>query len=145
MTFFKRAWPWLAVTLGVVVATVTSIQAQPGPQRGATSYLPVDNTESFAAVMARMKAAQPAVQRRQADLLAERYDLADRPVQGVTMTRGKPIQGGVRVKLPAGTTWDQLGNLTPAQIQQLDDASATTPTYPYWHQKGFAERNPFPT
>ena len=36
-------------------------------------------------------------------------------------------------------------NLIPAQVKQLDDASATTPTYPYWHQKGFAERNPFPT
>jgi aryl-alcohol dehydrogenase-like predicted oxidoreductase len=35
-------------------------------------------------------------------------------------------------------------NLTPAQVKQLDDASATTPTYPHWHQKGFAERNPFP-
>ncbi len=35
-------------------------------------------------------------------------------------------------------------NLTPAQVKQLDDASATMPTYPYWHQKGFAERNPFP-
>jgi hypothetical protein len=32
--------------------------------------------------------------------LRDRYDLADRPVQGVTMTRGKPVQGGVRVKLP---------------------------------------------
>lgn len=35
-------------------------------------------------------------------------------------------------------------NLTPAQMEQLDRASATTPTYPYWHQQGFAERNPFP-
>ncbi|WP_146652564.1 aldo/keto reductase [Labilithrix luteola] len=36
-------------------------------------------------------------------------------------------------------------NLTPAQVAKLDAASATTPIYPYWHQKGFAERNPFPT
>jgi aryl-alcohol dehydrogenase-like predicted oxidoreductase len=35
-------------------------------------------------------------------------------------------------------------NLTAEQVKQLDDASATTPAYPYWHQKGFAERNPFP-
>jgi aryl-alcohol dehydrogenase-like predicted oxidoreductase len=34
--------------------------------------------------------------------------------------------------------------LTPEQIKLLDDASATTPAYPYWHQKGFKERNPFP-
>ncbi|WP_341676260.1 aldo/keto reductase [Niveibacterium sp. SC-1] len=31
--------------------------------------------------------------------------------------------------------------LTPEQIAKLDAASATTKTYPYWHQHGF-ERNP---
>lgn len=36
-------------------------------------------------------------------------------------------------------------NLTPEQVAKLDAASATTPAYPYWHQRGFAERNPFPT
>jgi aryl-alcohol dehydrogenase-like predicted oxidoreductase len=36
-------------------------------------------------------------------------------------------------------------NLTPTQAATLDAASAITPAYPYWHQKGFAERNPFPT
>ena len=36
-------------------------------------------------------------------------------------------------------------NLTPEQIAKLDNASARTPIYPYWHQKGFAERNLFPT
>jgi aryl-alcohol dehydrogenase-like predicted oxidoreductase len=41
---------------------------------------------------------------------------------------------------------DAVGwNLTPEQIAKLDAASATTPTYPYWHQRGFKERNPFPT
>jgi aryl-alcohol dehydrogenase-like predicted oxidoreductase len=35
--------------------------------------------------------------------------------------------------------------LTPEQVTRLDAASAVTPTYPYWHQRGFAERNPFPT
>jgi aryl-alcohol dehydrogenase-like predicted oxidoreductase len=34
--------------------------------------------------------------------------------------------------------------LTPAQVARLDVASATTPAYPYWHQRGFAERNPPP-
>jgi aryl-alcohol dehydrogenase-like predicted oxidoreductase len=36
-------------------------------------------------------------------------------------------------------------NLTREQVAKLDQASATTMTYPYWHQKGFVERNPFPT
>ena len=34
--------------------------------------------------------------------------------------------------------------LTPAQVRTLDDASQTTKAYPYWHQEGFKERNPFP-
>jgi aryl-alcohol dehydrogenase-like predicted oxidoreductase len=36
-------------------------------------------------------------------------------------------------------------NLTTEQVSVLDKASAVTPIYPYWHQKGFSERNPFPT
>ena len=34
--------------------------------------------------------------------------------------------------------------LSPEQVATLDAASATTPIYPYWHQRGFAERNPPP-
>ena len=35
-------------------------------------------------------------------------------------------------------------NLTAEQMAQLDRASATTPIYPYWHQRQFTERNPLP-
>lgn len=35
--------------------------------------------------------------------------------------------------------------LSPDQIAKLDDASRVSPAYPYWHQMGFKERNPFPT
>ncbi|MET3929320.1 aryl-alcohol dehydrogenase-like predicted oxidoreductase [Lysobacter sp. OAE881] len=34
-------------------------------------------------------------------------------------------------------------NLTPEQVAVLDEASAITPAYPYWHQRTF-ERNPSP-
>jgi aryl-alcohol dehydrogenase-like predicted oxidoreductase len=34
--------------------------------------------------------------------------------------------------------------LDAAHMKKLDDASARTPIYPYWHQRGFAERNPSP-
>jgi aryl-alcohol dehydrogenase-like predicted oxidoreductase len=34
--------------------------------------------------------------------------------------------------------------LTAAQIAKLDTASQRPLTYPYWHQKDFGERNPFP-
>ncbi|HUA68759.1 MAG TPA: aldo/keto reductase [Candidatus Saccharimonadales bacterium] len=36
-------------------------------------------------------------------------------------------------------------NLTKEQVAKLDAASAVQPIYPYWHQKFFSERNPFPT
>ena len=36
-------------------------------------------------------------------------------------------------------------NLTKDQVAALDKASEVTKTYPYWHQAGFKERNPFPT
>lgn len=35
-------------------------------------------------------------------------------------------------------------NLTQEQVARLDAASAVSLAYPYWHQAGFAERNPFP-
>jgi aryl-alcohol dehydrogenase-like predicted oxidoreductase len=36
-------------------------------------------------------------------------------------------------------------NLAVDQVAKLDAASAVTPIYPYWHQRAFTERNPFPT
>jgi len=36
--------------------------------------------------------------------------------------------------------WD----LTAEQVAKLDQASTTPKIYPYWHQAGFKERNPFP-
>jgi len=35
-------------------------------------------------------------------------------------------------------------SLTPEQVAMLDAASDRIPTYPYWHQRGFTERNPLP-
>ena len=35
-------------------------------------------------------------------------------------------------------------NLTKDQVAKLDAASVRPAIYPYWHQQGFAERNPFP-
>ena len=36
------------------------------------------------------------------------------------MARNKPVQQGVRVRLPKGATWDQLAEMTPAQIREKD-------------------------
>ncbi len=35
-------------------------------------------------------------------------------------------------------------SLSAEQMRRLDEASAVTPPYPYWHQLDFAERNPTP-
>lgn len=35
-------------------------------------------------------------------------------------------------------------NLTPEQVARLDAASTTTLAYPYFHQRGFTDRNPPP-
>ena len=82
-------------------ATEKTSNAQELPPKG-TSYAPVDLKEDIAVVMARMKAAKPEIMKRQMDLLKERYDLANRPAKDVTMSRGKPVQEGIRVILPQG-------------------------------------------
>jgi aryl-alcohol dehydrogenase-like predicted oxidoreductase len=35
--------------------------------------------------------------------------------------------------------------LSPSHARILESASDVTPIMPYWHQRGFSERNPFPT
>ena len=88
------------------------------PQEKRSSYSPVVITEDFATVLSRMKAAKPEIMKRQMDLLDARYDLADKPAPGVTMSRGKAIQAGVRVKLPAGVTWERLSEMAPDEIRE---------------------------
>jgi hypothetical protein len=69
------------------------------------TYRPLP-TMPFEAVKAIDEAEKPQVMRRQADLLEQRYDLSDRPMRGVMMSGGrKPVQDGVRVRLPPDTTW----------------------------------------
>ena len=95
-----------------------------GPGRhqiyGQSSYAPVDIKETFASIMARMTRAKAEIEKRQAGLLSERYDLGNRPAQGVTMSRGKPVQEGIRAKLPAGMTWERLAAMSPDEIPEAD-------------------------
>ena len=74
--------------------------------------------ETFDAMVKRLQSEKPKFAERHKKLLNERYDLADRPASGATMSRGKAIQDGVRVKLRARTTWDSLANLTSSQIKE---------------------------
>jgi cytochrome c peroxidase len=89
----------------------------PVPPRGQSSFMSVTD-QDFGELLKRASANKQKVMERQRALLAERYDLSNRPQKGVTMTRGKPAQAGVRVKLQRGTTWDQLAAATPDDIRR---------------------------
>lgn len=73
--------------------------------------------EDFMSLVKRLQQEKPEFAKRHQALLAERYDLADRPASGVTMSGGKPVQEGVRVRLPKGTTWEQLASLSPEEVK----------------------------
>jgi cytochrome c peroxidase len=110
----KRIWVAVAVS-GSLAALALAYE-----ERGQTSYAKVDITEPFASIMARLTADKAGVEREHNDLLNERYDLSNRPAPGVTMERGKPLQEGVRVKLPAGMTWEKLAAMSPDEIREHD-------------------------
>src|SRR6186713_1767738 len=74
--------------------------------------------DEFAALVAKLSGEKPQFAKRQQDLLNARYDMADRPAPGVVMSRGKPVQDGVRVKLPEGQTWEKLAEMTPEAIKE---------------------------
>ena len=118
----QRITQYRGVGLAILVMTLIVMGAAYAQDSGkqATSYAAVDIKETFASIMARMTAAKPEIMKRQMDLLNERYDLSDRPAKGVTMSRGKAVQEGVRVKLPRGTTWEKLAAMSPDEIRGKD-------------------------
>lgn len=83
-----------------------------------SSYMPVDIHETFQSILNRMSAAKQGINDRQQELLKQRYDLSNTPSTTVTMSNGKPIQDGVRIKLPVGMTWDKLGQMSPEEIKK---------------------------
>jgi len=82
-----------------------------------SSYSPVVIKEEFSTILKRMKGEKPKVMARQMELLNKRYDLGNRGSKEVKMNRGKAIQEGVRVKLPAGQTWQNLAAMSPEDIK----------------------------
>ena len=106
-----------ALTLAGSLLLLTPRGQAPAPP---SSYKAVVATESFPAMRDRMSAAKTELMRRQEERLRERYDLADRPVEGVTMSGGKPIQGGIRALLPRGATWEGLAKLPPEELRNRE-------------------------
>lgn len=105
------------LTFAVLTAAAWTALAQAQDSQP-SSYSPVVVQEAFEAVMNRMSGEKTAVMQRHQTLLERRYDLADRPVPGVTMSKGKAVQAGPRAKLPDGVTWEQLGAMSPSEIRQ---------------------------
>ena len=105
----------------VLIAVLTGVSALLSQDKEKpSSYAPVVIHEDFATIMSRMKAAKPEVNKRQQALLETRYDLSNRPAKGVTMSKGKAVQEGVRVKLPSGGSWEQLAKMGPDDIKAKD-------------------------
>ncbi len=107
-----------SILFSLVVLSWTGLAL--GQEVKTSSYAPVVQNEEFSVTMSRMIAEKSTVMKRQLDLLQDRYDLRNDPAPTVTMTRGKPIQQGIRVKLTPGTSWDQLAAMTPAEIRAND-------------------------
>lgn len=81
------------------------------------TYLPVVPPMKFPEAMRTDIKDKPGVMKRQSSLLQQRYDLSNNP-SGVDMSGGsKKVQQGIRVKLPSGTSWDELAQMTPDQIR----------------------------
>ncbi len=114
---FRPGW-LLGTAIMTTVLFLLMVAGQEPPSRGKTSYAPVVVEEDFESMVSRMTEAKPTIMKRHQSLLEERYDLSDRPVPGVKMSRGKPVQGGVRVRLPAGVTWDGLAAMSPEEIRE---------------------------
>jgi cytochrome c peroxidase len=108
----------IATGLTLLTCVLGGAAALPDPLPPDATYRPLP-TAPLDAVIKSDRAAKPAVMQRQRALFTERYDLADKPIAGVKMSGGrKAVQGGVRVKLPSGVTWDQLAAMTPDEIRE---------------------------
>jgi cytochrome c peroxidase len=110
----------LAAGLSAIALGASAISVWSDPLPADTTYRPLP-TMPFSQARAIDEAQKPAVMERQRAMLAERYDLADQPIPDVLMSGGlKPVQGGVRVKLPEGESWDSLAGMSADEIRERD-------------------------
>lgn len=102
-----------SIFITFIFHTIAAVAAESQP----SSYMPVVIQNDFQTVVKKMQDAKTAILKRHQDLLNQRYDLSNTPSKTATMTGGKPIQTGVRVKLPPHLSWEKLGNMTPEEIK----------------------------
>ena len=111
----------------LVLGAAGALPAQTGGEEGGAmpalpdqTYMPVVPDRDFAAVKQADMEKRPMLEERQRKLLERRYELRDRAGEAMMSAGRKPVQTGVRVRLPEGTTWDELAALTPAEIKERD-------------------------
>ena len=85
----RASLPWSARAMAVSLLACGAVTA-------------VAAAETFPELVSRLQKEKPQFAERQQKMLADRYDLADRPASGVTMSRGKPLQEGVRASCRRG-------------------------------------------
>ena len=112
----------LPVALACLVFMLVTVNAQPPKDVDPIheTYLPVVIKEDFATIMENDVAMRPKTMKRQQQLLDRRYDLSDNPSDVMMSAGRKPVQQGVRVKLPEGMTWEKLASMSPEQIRKKD-------------------------
>jgi cytochrome c peroxidase len=106
----------------ITLATTTMVWAQVPEDVDpiVETYMPVVIEKSFDEIMKKDVTDKPKYMKRQMELLERRYDLSDRP-SDVMMSGGrKPIQEGIRIKLPEGMTWEKLVMMPPQEIREKD-------------------------
>jgi cytochrome c peroxidase len=122
----------IAATAAILLAVggVTFAQSAKDPKPGGlktptpkdtgeqTYTIPIVAEESFRTVMERDQREKPGVMRRQQSLLESRYDLGNRPSKLMMSGGRRALQQGVRVKLPAGMTWERLASMSPDEIRE---------------------------
>jgi cytochrome c peroxidase len=98
----------------LVGATSTVVFAQ--SEKVISSYGPTNQTETFDQIKASRMAVKGERAKLQKELLNSRYDLSKKTAPGNLMSGGKPVPVGPTAKLE-GTTWKDLGKMTPDQIK----------------------------
>lgn len=88
---------------------------------GRSSLGSVDDVEDFDELYRHCSEMKPKAMAARAEYMERRYDLTGDVRADVTMTRGKPIPAGPVTRLPEGfASWEELGELTPAELRERD-------------------------
>jgi cytochrome c peroxidase len=117
-----------AAIFGVILlSTATLIQAQYESKKKMgipedvdpvhATYIPVVSDQDFETMMKKDQEMKLKIMDRQKQLLERRYDLSDTPSDVMMSAGKKPVQKGVRVKLPDGMTWNKLSETSPNEIR----------------------------